>query len=659
MLDITTLHTVMALCQFMMGIFLLILWRDNRGERALVVWASTNLFCCATTYMFVFQGQLHPFLTIVVPALGVTGFVIGYWAGLRALLDKPQRWRFLSGVIVFQACIVSYFAIVEPILWVRFVTNTALTALLCFLLCSDIVKAWKKHGFLAFKMFMAVFATHGLVFAVAGIGALFKRPVGNYDNLNTGSGGFAVLEGLLMFFLASICVAVLIPEKLKARLKRSAITDALSGLFNRAYFMERLEKDLEGNDDIAIMYLDLDGFKEVNDQFGHHMGDLLLMGVSKIIKDTTGPGTTVARMGGDEFSIIVRGRGAASRAENKASTIIGRLAQPIDLEAMTVLVNASIGIAPVTGRRETALELVRRADIAMYAAKRRGRGQYAIYSSSLDEELAEANWLKTELTKALDTNAISVLYQPKFDVQQGGIPRLVAVEALARWNHLERGFISPAEFIPVAEQSGLIIELGRRVLDIACHVGAQWPGIEICVNLSPRQFNDPDLVEDVLAIARSANLPPHLLELEVTEGLLLSAGPAVVAVINDLQSEGVKLAVDDFGTGYASFSYLRDYKFDTLKIDRSFVAAMQESQQAMAVTQAVVNLAHALELKVTAEGVETQLQLDLLMTMGCDLIQGFYLGRPMPEHEITALLETANASVVQPITRPVLISKTA
>lgn len=643
MLDVHTLHTIMALCQFMMGIFLFILWRDNRGEHALAIWAATNLFCCVTTYMFVLQGQLNPFLTVVVPAWGVSGFVIGYWVGLRKLLDMPQNLSLLLSALVLQTAIVSYFALVEPVLWVRFVTNAAVTSTICFFLCADILKTLKHSKFFAFKLFMGVFAIHGSVFAVAGIGALFTRPMGGYDTLKTGSTGIAVLEGLLMFFLASICVAVLIPEKLQARLKRSSITDALSGLFNRAYFMEKLGTDLRNDGDIAVMYLDLDGFKEVNDQHGHHMGDLLLMAVAKIIAEAGGHGTTVARMGGDEFSIIVRGKRALERAQDKASTIIGRLSQPLNLRSINVLVNTSIGIAPLTQEGENAIELVRRADIAMYAAKKGGRGQYTVYSDSLDDALAETNWLKMELRKAIDADAINVVYQPKYAVAPGKAPRLVAVEALARWEHPDRGMISPADFIPVAEQSGLIVELGRRVLEIACHVGAQWDGIEICVNLSPRQFSHPDLVDDILGIARSANLPTHLLELEVTEGLLLSAGPHVVSVINDLQNEGVKLAVDDFGTGYASFSYLRDYKFDTLKIDRSFVAAMQESQQAMAVTQAVVNLAHALDLKVTAEGVESQLQLDLMMAMGCDLIQGYYLGRPMPARNITALLEDGQA----------------
>ncbi|MEO0412959.1 MAG: EAL domain-containing protein [Pseudomonadota bacterium] len=642
MLDTGTLHTVMALAQFMMGIFLIILWRDNKSEKALLIWATTNLFCCFSTYMFVLQGQLHPLLTVVLPAWGFLGFVIGYWMGLRRLFDWPQRWGVLLAAAGFQSAVVVYFALFEPLLWPRFVTNALVAAVLCAFLCVDIRRAWKRTRFLAFHLFMFVFAVHGSVFLVAGIGALITRPAGDYSSLNGGLSGIAILEGLLMFFLASICVAILIPEKLKARLKTTAITDALSGLYNRAYFMEQLEVALERadtrDDELAVMYLDLDGFKEVNDQYGHHVGDVLLMQVSDILADVSGAGTLVARMGGDEFAIIVRGRRALRRARDRASAVITSLSQPFHLQSVSVLVNTSIGIAPSTDSAESALELVRRADIAMYAAKSAGRGQYTVYSDALDAELHETNWLKTQLSRALDMDEISVLYQPKFAMRYGKFPELVAVEALARWEHAERGKISPSQFIPVAEHSGLILELGHKVLQKACEDAAAWHDIDLCVNISPRQFKNPDLVDGILKTAERAHFDTRRLELEITEGVLLSAGHGLKNVIPNLQAAGVKLAVDDFGTGYASFSYLRDYKFDTLKIDRSFVAAMEENEQAMAVTQAVIGLAHALQLTVTAEGVETQDQLDILVAMGCDLIQGFYLAKPMSAAAISDLL---------------------
>ncbi|MEM7570756.1 MAG: EAL domain-containing protein [Pseudomonadota bacterium] len=654
MLDTPTLHVVMALSQFMMGVFLLILWRDNKTEKALLIWASTNLFCCFTTYLFVLQGQLHPFITVVVPAWGFIGFVVGYWMGLRYLFGWSQRWMTMGSVVFIQTAVVVYFSLFEPLLWPRFVTNSFAAAFLCVFLCVDIRRAYKKTRFLAFHLFLFVFAVHGTVFAIAGAAALFKRPAGGYSDLNSGASGIAILEGLLMFFIASICVAILVPEKLKARLKSSAITDALSGLYNRAYFMEQLDADLEaessGEGALAVMYLDLDGFKEVNDQYGHHVGDVLLMHVSEILADVSGSGTVVARMGGDEFAIIVRGERALRRAKDKASAIIAALSQPFHLQSVSVLVNTSVGIAQLTKNNETAVELVRRADIAMYAAKKAGRGQFTVFSKALDAELREANWLKTELSKAIDNDEIEVLYQPKFAMHYGKFPMLVAVEALARWTHADRGKIEPSKFIPVAEQSGLILELGQHVLQKACEAAAHWPEIDLCVNISPRQFNAPNLVQDILWIAEKAKFSPRRLELEITEGVLLSAGHGVRAVIAQLQSEGVKLAVDDFGTGYASFSYLRDYKFNTLKIDRSFVSAMEDNAKAMAVTKAVVALAHALELQVTAEGVETREQLELLTGMGCDLIQGFFLAKPMPADAITDLLEQAAAPAKQALT---------
>lgn len=633
----------MALSQFTMGLFLLLLWRDNRAERALVAWATTNFFCCFLTYLFVLQGQVHPFVSVVLPSWGFIGFVVGYWVGLRILFQARQRWGVIAGALAVQSSIVIYFALFEPMLWPRFVVNAFVAAFLCYHLCTDVLRALRKTPFLAFRLFLGVFAVHGLIFFIAGVGALFTRPEGDYSSLNSGVSGIAILEGLLMFFLASICVAALIPEKLNKKLKQSAITDALSGLFNRTHFMEKLEAALEkpkaNAGGVSVLFIDLDGFKEINDQHGHHIGDQLLVQIARKLADVTSDIGLVARMGGDEFAIFIEGSTSEADSEVLAGHVIEILCQPLSLDHFSVAVSCSIGIAPRTEEGESALELVRRADIAMYAAKSAGRACYAIFSAAMDEEIQEANWLRAELDKAIEAGDITVAYQPKFDVTGLGAPSITSVEALARWNHPERGFISPAKFITVAEESGQIIELSRLVLDKACRTAAPWAGVTLSVNLSPRQLSDLGLKDDILNISAAAGLPPDRLELEITEGVLLIADERVKEVFKDLQAEGVSLALDDFGTGYSSFSYLRDCNFDTVKIDRLFVQAMEKDEQALEVTQAVVSLAKALDLAVVAEGVETESQFDQLRTMGCDMIQGYYLSRPLAPEQLEALLD--------------------
>lgn len=649
MLDALTLHTVMALAQSTMGLFLLTLWLTHREERALLIWAGTNFFCCITMFLFVKQGDWHPFLTIVVASWGFLGFIVGYWVGLRTYFKWRQRWDIIVPLFVVQTFIVCYFSMVESLLWPRFVSNSIVAAILSFFLCRDFLRGWRETRFLSFRLFLILFTCHGLIFLASGINAAFTQPEGGYSDLNSGLSGVAILEALIMFFIASTCVAILVPEKLNAKLKTSAITDPLSNLFNRAHFMEALERTITGVVDpdnvLAVLYIDLDGFKEINDQYGHHVGDRLLIKVSKILQRVTGQTGTVARMGGDEFAIFIEGEDARLQAETLAKAIGSALTQSFDLGQMSVDVNSSIGIAPCTSAGEDGVELVRRADIAMYAAKSKGRGQFVFFSDEMDDELREANWLKVELAKAVTADDITVAFQPKFDVRDPAGPRIASVEALARWTHPERGFISPDKFITAAEDSGQIIDLGRQVLEKACRLAAPWDGVRLSVNLSPKQFSSPDLKADILAIADKAGLTPSRLELEITEGVLLVADERVKTLFSDLQDQGVTLALDDFGTGYSSFSYLRDCNFDTVKIDREFVQAMEEDDQALEVTQAVIRLAKALELTVVAEGVETERQYKQLQAMGCDQIQGYYLSRPLSPDQFSDLLREQQGKV--------------
>jgi diguanylate cyclase (GGDEF)-like protein len=642
-LDFVTLHAVMSLTQIMMGCYQLVIWRDNRQERALLFWAFTNFFCSVTSFWFTMQGTLHPILSVVIPAVGLTGFVAGFWLGVRAFLNRPLPWIRVSLILGAQICVATYYSIVEPILWVRFVYNALTTSLLCSLICRDIFAARRESGFLSFRLMMGVFAFHGIIFFAGAINGLIERPIGNYADLNNGTAHYAILEGLIAFFIASICAAVVIPERLKAALNHAAITDPLTGLPNRLRFQGLLNEDLKLHrsqpGSLAVVYLDLDGFKEVNDNNGHHVGDTLLKEISRRLRLVVPATARMARMGGDEFAFVVTDRDALTAAHTLSELILDTIRQPVATEARSVAILGSIGIATNDPSDIGGTEIMRRADIAMYAAKRAGKAQIAQFHRDMDAELIEFAWLKNELKQALDAEALSIAYQPKYRLSAGQEPQLVGVEALARWQHPERGAISPAQFIPVAEQCGLIGRLGDWILRKAIHDARDWTDLTVSVNLSPAQSINRDLVLNTLQILQQAHVLPRRLELEITEGVLLQADRDVLNSLQALRTAGIQLALDDFGTGYSSLSYLRDFAFDTLKIDRGFVCALVDSPQARSITQSVIGMAKALNLEIIAEGVESVAELDLLQIMGCDIVQGYLLCKPVPATEINKLVQ--------------------
>ena len=417
----------------------------------------------------------------------------------------------------------------------------------------------------------------------------------------------------------------------EAALHRLAHHDAVTGLANRLLLDLRMRQAFESPQPVqrgAVLCLDLDRFKSVNDLLGHAAGDKLLVEVSLRLAAQLRQSDTLARLGGDEFVIMMPDATDMPACRSLAQRIVQCMSEPFVLDDQHVVVGVSIGIAlyPQDGR--CGEELLRCADIAMYRSKEDGRGTYRLFEAEMDAELQQRRALERDLRVAIEREQLQLYYQPLVSCETGAIE---GYEALLRWYNPTRGFVSPADFIPVAEESGLILPLGQWVIRTACAAAAAWDApLRIAVNLSPAQFKQIDLVASIVAILADTGLLATRLEIEVTEGVLINDPERAVSILSDLRALGIKVSLDDFGTGYSSLSYLRQFPLDKIKIDRSFIMDVGRDEKSAPIVRAVVALAHSLGLTVTAEGVETQGQLDLLQNQSCNQVQGYLLGRPAP-----------------------------
>ncbi|GBQ28216.1 diguanylate cyclase [Acetobacter estunensis NRIC 0472] len=419
-----------------------------------------------------------------------------------------------------------------------------------------------------------------------------------------------------------------------------ALHDSLTSLPNRraleSVLGQILEKSHGDGPQAAILGLDLDGFKAVNDTLGHHAGDLLLREVAERFQSQLRDSDYIARIGGDEFVIVLRGVTSPADAQQLAQRLLASLWQPFKLGGHDAYVGVSIGIAICPRDGHSAQMLLKCADIAMYQAKLAGKGQVCEFQRGMDVAVRERHDLELELRAAISRHELMLYYQPLF----GRDGKIIGFEALARWPHPHRGMIPPDRFIPLAEESGLIVPLGEWVMRTACSVAVNWPSdLSIAVNLSPTQFQRVDLVGTVRDILHETGLAPSRLELEVTENLLMEDVPRALALVKDLRALGVRVALDDFGTGYSSLAYLHDFPFDKVKVDRSFINKITNDANAWTIVESIIVMSHKLKLRVTAEGIETGAQLELLTDHDCDEMQGFLLGRPMPEEEASRLAE--------------------
>ena len=433
----------------------------------------------------------------------------------------------------------------------------------------------------------------------------------------------------------------------RLRIEHMARHDPLTEVGNRVMLSEDFARAVSRHerfgDPFSVLLLDLDRFKQINDNMGHTGGDELLRSVASILSQLRGEADTLARVGGDEFAILHLSGSDPQSAALLAARIIEKLQKPIALRAGTAQIGVSIGIAcaPIDGTDPD--QLMRNADLALYRAKADGRNRYRFFDSSLDAAARRRSLIEQELALAVAQEQLSINYQPLVDAQSR---KVVCAEALLRWNHPTLGAISPAEFIPIAEESGQIGAIGSWVLRQACKHAIDWPDhIRVAVNLSSRQFLSPGLLPLVEAALKQNGLPAHRLELEVTESLLMETTIGVEQTLASLSRLGLRIALDDFGTGFSSLSYLRRYRFDKLKIDQSFISDLESNSDSRAIVESVIKLARDLRMSVAAEGVETRGQFDLLRQMACGEIQGFLAGRPMPIDQFEEYLRQNSNSV--------------
>ena len=430
-----------------------------------------------------------------------------------------------------------------------------------------------------------------------------------------------------------------------ARIHHLAHHDALTGLPNRVLFQERLRSALLQSkrlgDRVALMFLDLDKFKDINDTLGHHVGDLLLKAVAKRLQRCVRETDTVARLGGDEFAVILTNLQRPEDATQVAESIIATVADPFGLEEHEVLTSTSIGITLYPSDAGDADQLLKNADLAMFRSKAEGRNNYHFYVAEMDAEVQARKIIERDLRLALGTDQLELHYQPLVEVKTGEV---VGCEALLRWKHPVRGWVGPAEFIPIAERTDLIAPLGRWILHRACLQGRDWtrqglPPLKIAVNLSPAQFkHHHQLLGMVGDILDQTGFPAGQLQLEITEGIAMQNIDATIEVLQQLRNMGAVISIDDFGTGYSSLNYLKRFPVDKLKIDRSFVADIGHHADNAAVVQAIVNLGHSLGTRVNVEGIETREQLDFIIAQGVDEAQGYFFSRPVPPEEFAKLV---------------------
>lgn len=446
-------------------------------------------------------------------------------------------------------------------------------------------------------------------------------------------------DGLAPRYLVGILQDVTEERAVEAKLERLAMHDDLTGLPNRAAFTDHIRHRLSGLDDtggFALLYVDVDHFKHINDSIGHPAGDTLLCEIARCLLELKDDSDFVARLGGDEFAVLLDLGKTGKRPREFAEHLLGALQTPFDLDGVKEYVSCSVGIAlgPVDGH--TVDVLMRSADLALYAAKDAGRSTYRSYSADMRIAAERRHSLAMELREAITEHQFELHYQPITQLKSG---ELTGFEALIRWHHPLRGLVSPAEFIPVAEENGLIAQIGEWALREACNTAAGWPShLKVAVNFSVSQFRDAGLLQTLVHVLDETTLCPGRLEVEVTESVFLADNVQGIPLLKAIKELGVRIAIDDFGTGYSSLSYLKSFPFDKIKLDKSFVSAIQTDAGDLAIIRAVAGIARGFNATTLAEGVETEAQLRLLRAEGFDEVQGFLLGKPMPKYAAEALI---------------------
>ena len=480
----------------------------------------------------------------------------------------------------------------------------------------------------------------GLLFLRVSLSALYAQ-LGLFALISLGAACVAI--GMTYIMLTRIRQSV---SHAELKLHHLAHVDPVTGLANRHAFNDRISfaiREAERfSEQLALIILDLDNFKQVNDTLGHHAGDELLRLIAQLLVRTLRRDDFIARLGGDEFAVILRNSPSREEIEQICSKLVNAFAQPTRVGQQDFFVTASIGLALYPEHGRDANELSRHADTAMYQAKQGGKNSFAIFDTSMDADVLKRVSIETRLRQALEQGELSLHYQPKHEL---ATRRVTGFEALLRWNNADLGFVSPADFIPLAEDTGLIIPIGEWVLRQAMRDLRVWntnrtDKLHVAVNLSARQLTVDGIAPRIAQLIAESAIPPDWLELELTESMVMENLHAQIDTFHDLRDLGVRIAIDDFGTGYSSMSYLKRLPIDTLKIDASFVRDLPDDANDMAIATAIIALGHSLGLTVVAEGVETEAQVWALREQGCNLGQGYFFARPMPAHQVPDFLKS-------------------
>jgi diguanylate cyclase (GGDEF)-like protein len=630
-INLGTLFLLTVDIEALLGLLLLFVWVQNTGNRAVAWWACAHLLRSLSIALYSMYGSVSDLLSIGVADCILFASYAVTWSGARVFDGRePRPGSLMTGATVWiLACQFS-----------GFIAAAELRALLSSIIIATFVwltafELWRGRADWLISRWPAilVFFAHGSIF-------LLRTPLNPLlspaDNSAASSAWMTVMSTEAL--LATISGAFILLAMAKERVE-SERQDNLTGLANRSLFRKRLNEQLNRSPEhgmVAVHCVDLDGFKDVNNAYGHPIGDALLRSAAKRLGSVVRKIDTAARLGGDEFAIA---QPITSREEALAfaKRLVDLLREPYRVEGKNLSLSASVGVAVGPADGEDADNLLKNADMALYCAKADGRGTYRFFEAEIDARLRARKALELALRAALSRGEFEICYQPIINLQDN---RIASFEALIRWHHPERGMILPADFIPLAEQIGLIVPLGEWIIQRACMDAAKWPRhVKVAVNLSPIQLMSANLLPNVAQALASSGLAPSRLELEITEAVLMQNTETTIARLHRLRELGVHITMDDFGTGYSSLSYLRSFPFEKIKIDRSFIKSLEEGEESAAIVRAVAGLAQSLRKTTTAEGVETEKQMRHVRSLGCTEMQGFFFSPPVRLAEVERLFE--------------------
>jgi diguanylate cyclase (GGDEF)-like protein len=631
-IDLQTLFLLTVDIEAMLGLLLLFVWVQNTETRAVAWWGCAHLLRALSIALYGMYGSVSDLISIGLADAILFGSYAVTWSGMRVFDGRePRPGSLIAGATVWLlACQFSGFAQAADL---RAVLSSAIIATFMWLAAYEL---WRGRAEWLISRWPAV-----LIFFAQGALFLLRTPLNPFSSLATGNGADSSAWMTVISteaLLATISSAFILVAMAKERVEL-ARQDSVTGLANRYLFRRRLYeqfKRISEGDLIAVHCIDLDCFKNVNNALGHQVGDLLLGAVAKRLSGAVRKIDTVSRLGADEFAIIQPMVSSTEQAVALARRMLEVIREPYRIEGHNLVLSGSIGVAVAPNDGDNADRLLKNADMALSCAKADGKGTYRFFEPEMDARLQARMSLEVDLRSALSRREFEILYQPIIGLKTNEIS---GFEALLRWNHPKRGLVMPDEFIGLAEDTEVIVPLGEWLLQKACTDTARWPAHwKLAVNLSPVQFRSGDLAQSVIAALKLSKLSAQRLELEITESVILPDSESTFHTLNQLRDAGVKIVMDDFGAGYSSLSYLRKFRFDGIKVDRSLIKELPDNPECSAIVRAVAGIAVSLGIGTTAEGVETVEQLRRVRQEGYDDAQGFLFGPPRTLSEVEAFV---------------------